>query len=293
MSMDAGGNASRAVLVTGSGGFLGGHVVAALQADERCASVRGWRRADGDLATPGGAGALAAALEDEHIDVVVHLAGLIGPGPASADPAGAVAANAGATLLVARACADAGARLVLGSTTDAAWAPDRSNIYALTKAWSEQAAQLAAPPGLAVLRLCGPYGPGIGPGAGRNALVNMAAQAIAGEPLRAWRGVARRWCHVSDIAAAIALVSLVGLADGAPSTIDVGCNDLHELPETAREVCDVAGADRSLVVEVAPPAGVGHGDQPLDLAPLAALGWAPQVAWHDGLVGLVDWVRTL
>lgn len=279
------------VLVTGANGFVGRSTVAALAEHPGCASVHPFVRADGDLSTQEGADALERTIRRESIDVVVHLACIVGPAAAAADPAAAVAANAGATLLVARACADAGARLALGSTTDAVRPAGRSNIYALTKAWSEQAAELAAPTGLQVLRLCGPYGPGVRPGGGRSALVNMAWQARNGATIPAWRGVRRRWCHVRDVAAAIAAATIeLTPGDGVPDVIDIGRNDAHELSETARMLCRLAGSDPSLVTEVEPPAGVGDGDAPLDLTALDQTSWSPVVGLEAGLTELVDWV---
>jgi GDP-L-fucose synthase len=66
--------ASRRVMVTGGGGFLGRHVVGTLEA-RGARSVFVPRRHDYDLRTPEGIG---RALADGHPDVVIHLAAVVG-----------------------------------------------------------------------------------------------------------------------------------------------------------------------------------------------------------------------
>ena len=130
------------------------------------------------------------------------------------EPELALRSNVLATALVARAAAAHGARLAYVSTSDvygAAVADEDTpaapaSFYALTKWWGEQVARLYAPAGLAVLRLANPYGPGHEPGQGKGALPTMLWQAERREPIPAFRGEARSWCWIGDVARGIRLV---------------------------------------------------------------------------------------
>jgi GDP-L-fucose synthase len=66
--------ARRRVLVTGGGGFLGRHVVAALR-DRGCTAIVSPRRADYDLTRDGD---VARAYADARPDIVIHLAAVVG-----------------------------------------------------------------------------------------------------------------------------------------------------------------------------------------------------------------------
>jgi len=272
------------VLVTGGRGFVGSHLVEELT--RRGHDVGAVGRADGDLAETG----VAERLLTEHApEVVVHLAATVGRLPAERDPAEAVRQNVGATLLVARACAAAGARLAFGSTTEVYGPtgerpateddlPAPAGVYALSKRWGEEAA-LSTCPDATLLRLSLPYGPGVVPGRGTGAIVNMLDQARRRMPIPAYRDAVRSWCWVGDVVRGIALV----LETGQAGAWNVGRDDdARALVEVARLACALTGAPVSLIEETdsPDPAAAVHR---ISTAKLRALGWEPEVDLEQGM----------
>jgi nucleoside-diphosphate-sugar epimerase len=251
------------VLVTGGRGFLGGHVCDALRAAGHEAIALG--RVDGDLAQPG----VAERLLDEHRpQAVVHLAAVM-PDDAR------LAQNAPITALVAQACAERRVRLLHGSTTSV-YADETP--YADSKRASEEAAG-----GATLLRFAFPYGPG----QRRGAIPTMLQQALAKEPIVVYRGWKRSFCFAGDAARAVVLL-LEQDADGA---WDVGRDDdPRTLAEVAELACRLAGAPQHLIEVVDPPAGPAPVLGRLDLEPLRALGWRPEVELADGMRRTLDWL---
>jgi dTDP-glucose 4,6-dehydratase len=251
------------VLVTGGRGFLGSHVCTALR--EAGHDPVPLCRADGDLAEQG----TIERLLDEHApDVVVHLAAGM-PGDERLEE------NAPIAELVAAACAD---RIPLFHGSSTAVYYDETP-YAETKRASEEAAGEAT-----ILRFHYPYGPHMR----RGAIPTMLRQALAGEPVVAYRGWLRSFCFAGDAAEAVALL----VERGEHGDWDVGRDDdLRSLEEVALLVCAAAGADESLVELAEPPEGYALLIESLDTERLRSLGWRPRTPLEDGIRSTLDWIR--
>ncbi len=277
------------VLVTGASGFVGRALVEELRHGERLYEVHALERSAGDLAEPGVA---HAALAEAQPDTVVHAAARIGVVRCEEEPVLALRSNVLATTLVARACAAHGTRLAYVSTADVYGAavvadektpPAPASLYALTKWWGEQAARLYAPERLLVLRIANPYGPGVETGQGKGALPTMLQQAERGERIPAFRGEARSWCWIGDVARATRLV----LESGEDGVFNVGSDaDPLSLTDAARIACEVVGASPELVDEVEPPPG--RVTPRIGVERLRALGWRPEVGLEEGLRLLLE-----
>ena len=277
------------VLVTGASGFVGRALVEELRHGARDYEVHPLERAEGDLADEGVAERAVAAAKP---NVVVHAAARIGVVRCDEEPLLALRSNVLATVLVARAAAAHGARLVYVSTADvygvAACADEETptapeSLYALTKRWGEQAAELYAPVGLVVLRLANPYGPGLEPGQGKGALPSMLWQAECRERIPAYRGEMRTWCWIGDVARAIRLV----VEAGADGFFNVGSDaDPVTMTDAARIACDTTGAPHDLIDEVEPPPG--RVAPTISVERLRALGWRPEVGLEEGLRLLLE-----
>jgi UDP-glucose 4-epimerase len=225
-------------------------------------------------------------------DVVVHAAARIGVVRCDDEPLLSLRSNVLATLRVARACASHGARLAYVSTADvygvAACAGEETptapeSLYALTKRWGEEAAELYAPDGLVVLRLANPYGPGLEPGQGKGALPSMLWQAESRERIPAYRGEMRTWCWIGDVARAIRLV----LEAGGDGIFNVGSDaDPVTMTDAARIACDITGAPHELIDEVEPPPG--RVAPTISVERLRALGWRAEVGLEEGLRLLLE-----
>jgi len=275
------------VLVTGASGFVGRALVEELRHGERSYEVHALERSAGDLAEPGVAESAVAGA-----DVVVHAAARIGVVRCEEDPEAALRSNVLATTLVARACAAHGARLAYVSTADVYGSVDRAgeetppapaSLYALTKWWGEQAARLYAPERLLVLRIANPYGPGVETGQGKGALPTMLQQAERGERIPAFRGEARSWCWIGDVARAVRLV----LESGEDGVFNIGSDaEPLALTDVARLACEVVGASPELIDEVEPPPG--RVTPRIRVDRLRALGWRPEVGLEEGMRLLLE-----
>jgi dTDP-4-dehydrorhamnose reductase len=272
------------VLVTGASGFVGRALVEELRHGERAYEVHPLGREDGDLADEGVAG---RAIAEARPDTVVHAAARIGIVRCEEEPELALRSNVLATIQVARACAAHGARLAYVSTADVYGAapvadektpPAPESLYALTKWWAEQIAELYAPDRLLILRLANPYGPGVDPGQGKGALPTMLGQAQHGQRIPAFRGETRSWCWIGDVARAVRLV----LESGEEGVFNVGSDtDLVPLTDVARLACKLTGASEELIDEIEPPPG--RVTPRIEIKRLRALGWEPEVGLAEGV----------
>ena len=208
------------VAVTGSIGRLGRALVQALD-DAPFTGPQGaiaWTRSDLDLDAPEG---VAAALDRDRPEVVVHTAAWTDVDGCAGDPELATRRNGIATWTLARACADRGLDLLVISTNEvfdgrrtdgAGYGPDDppspANAYGASKLAGERAAQEAyaaagpRPGALGIARTAWLFGP---PGRDFPRKILDAAEraAAAGEPLRV---VADEWgspTYAADVAEAI------------------------------------------------------------------------------------------
>ena len=224
-------------------------------------------------------------MREARPETVVHLAAKVGTQVCERDPAEAIRSNVTATVNVARACREHSARLAYAST--ASVYALRPSLYALTKLWGEQVAELYAPEGLQILRLAHPYGARVEPGRGRGALPTLLWQAERREPMTVYRGDVRSWCWVEDTASAIR----IALESKEAGAIDIGRSDEPvSMPDLARRACDLTGAPQDLIEEVDPPAG--YIPTNADDKSLRALGWEPEVDLETGMRRVLDWLRS-
>lgn len=295
------------IVVTGAGGFIGGHLLARLAAARaplRCLASR-QRRPDlaaaaewvlADLSEPDGADAVGAASA-----TVFHLAGMASLDAAEADPAAAVRANVVATQNVLEAARRAGARrVVLVSTAHVHARPWRlpidethpvapASIYAASKLAAEVLAlgyrhSFALP--VTILRLFNVYGPGQ---TAATAVSTLVRQAVGGETLRLRDPtVERDFVYVDDVVEALVAAALSERACGEAFVIASG--SAVALGEIARIVGELTG--RSGL----PPGTEAAAATPDRMFGNAAkaralLGWMPRTSLRRGLAATIEWWR--
>lgn len=282
------------VLVTGAHGFIGSWLLPELR--KTFGDVVGVDRNEGDLTEPG---QIERLLDTRRPDTVVHLAAKYGRLKGEVDPAFTVTQNAVVTTQVAKACGEAGVRLVYVSSSEAYGDQgDRTlvesdtygalphNIYGLSKRWGEEAARLYAPDGLLVLRLNMPYGPRQEGGWGACALINMMIQAVRHQPITVHRGAERSWCWVGDSVGAIRVV----MENADEGVFNIGRDDEPTLMlDVARKACELADAPADLIREVDPPVRQTVVKR-LSADKVRALGWRPEVDLDEGMARTLAWV---
>ena len=243
--------------MTGAGGLVGRHLVAAL----------------GDDAVP-----------VEEADVVVHLAAQTIVAAAYEDPVATFEANvalAWRTAAAAPRCVLASTDQVYGPrppspvTEDAPLAPE--GPYAASKAAADMLVRTL--PGTCVARLTNVYGPG---DRHRSRLVPGTVDAVrAGRrPVVRGDGSARRdLLFVEDAVSALLLLAERGEEGEA---YNVGTGESHTVLEVVQTVLRVSGSDLEPDVLGGAPPGEG-GERALDSAKLRALGWEPRVGLEEGI----------
>ena len=304
------------VLVTGGAGFIGSHLVDLLldrddvqgvtvldkltyagsvenlvrhRDDSRFTFVRG------DVADAGTVGPLVA----DH-DRVINAAAESFVDRSIADPGVFVRSNVLGTQVVLEACRVAGSPLlqvstdeVYGSTDEGSFGEDSplrpNSPYAATKGGGDllcRAYHVTYGMPVTIVRGTNAYGPRQHP---EKAIPTFILAALDGRPLPVYGDGSNRreWLFVTDFAAAIAAV----FDGGDPgATYNIGGGTEVANVDLARRICELTGADDSLVtfVEDRP----GH-DFRYSLAwdALGALGWEPAVAFEDGLGQTVEWFR--
>jgi nucleoside-diphosphate-sugar epimerase len=243
--------------VTGAGGLVGRHLVAALGED-------------------------LSPLDEA--DVVIHLAAQTIVSEAYADPVATFEANVAlAWRVVARAPRSVfastdqvyGPRPPVPAGEDAPLAPE--GPYATSKAAADMLVRTL--PGCVVARLANVYGPG---DRHQSRLVPGVVGAVreGRRPVVRGDGSARRdLVFVDDAVAALLVLAERGEAGEA---YNVGTGRPHSVLEVVEAVLRVAGSDLEPDVLGDAPPGEG-GERALDSGRLRALGWEPRVGLEEGL----------
>jgi GDP-4-dehydro-6-deoxy-D-mannose reductase len=287
------------LLVTGAGGFLGGHLVAHLLASGDTVfatstpplpALPGATVLEADILEPA---ALARALELARPEAVVHLAGLAHVGASWERPGEYFRVNVLGTENVVQAAQ--GAQVVLASSAEvygpagaapipeaAPYAP--ASPYALTKAAAER---LVLAAGGVVLRSFNVIGPGQVPTFALPGFARQLATIARGESepvLRVGNLEARRdFVHVEDAARAYRLVAERGEAGGI---YNLASGRAHSIAEMLAALCRVAGLAPRIEVD---PERFRPTDVPVlegDASRLRALGWAPEHSVEAALTDL-------
>ncbi len=244
--------------------------------------------------------ALPAALAAWAPDLVVHSAAERRPDVVDGDPAQAEKLNVRATATLAQLAAARGARFVYISTdyvfdgtsppyaTDAASAP--LNAYGRMKLAGEDAvrAAYAAYAGhgeerYAIVRI--PILYGRVETLAESPVTELAAKVMQGKPFKAEDWAMRYPAHADDVARAVALVAAQLQHAGGGGVYHYAGREQLTKYAMARVIAGVLGVDPGLVLsDPNPPSGAPRPkDCRLDASRLAALGFAPSIAFADGV----------
>lgn len=304
---------SRATLVIGGGGFIGGHLVPLLINSGRRVTVLGRSAAprttlpaeatyvSGDF----GNTALIRSLLAAHAEVV-HLAYATVPNTSYANPLGDLLENLPPTVQLFALAAELGLRLVLVSSGGTVYgeaaalpitethATHPISPYGVTKLTLEKYAHLyAVTHGLDVvcLRPANAYGEGQRPFTGQGFIPTAMASALRGEPVRIFgaRGTVRDYIHVHDIATGMLAALDRGETGGVYNLgSGVGRSNLDVVEAMAPLLADIGCAVRT-AHEPERPFDVRA--NVLDSGRLTArTGWRPSVNFSDGLRRARDWL---
>lgn len=270
------------ILVTGSEGFIGSHLVRALTPKHYLMNVD--RQAQARVNRVDLRESIRPMLEWWRPNLVIHLAAQVGRLFGEDDVAAAVMDNAQATTLLARDCGDLGIRMVYASTSEVYG--DRGenvcsegdpldvlphNLYGLSKRWGEEACRLYTDDPV-ILRFSMPYGPGAPPGRGRRALDTMLWQAHHGMPITVHDGAERSWCWIGDLIDGIVTV----LDGGEGGAWNIGRDDAYvSMLDLAQRCCALCDRDPDELIRVVPAPARQTVVKRLATGKLRSLGWKP------------------
>jgi len=307
------------VLVTGAGGFVGGHLVAYLQAEQPEAQVFGLLLPRGGSSWGSSAGmtaleadlddpvATAAAVEAVRPDRIVHLAGQSSPQHSWLDPGGTLRTNVMGIVHVLDGARRAGLRpavLVVGSAEEYGNAPAEElplrettplrpgSPYAVSKAAQAAIAALYGPAGgmkIVVTRTFHHTGPGRGEAFAESSFARQVAEIEAGlRPAQLSVGnldAVRDFTDVRDVVRAYWLL----LERGEAGVYNVCSGRGRRI----RELLDLLLAASATHVEVrVDPERLRASDVPVQVGDpsrlRAATGWEPRIPLAETLRDLLD-----
>lgn len=283
------------ILVTGAKGFVGGHLMPALETDHE---VFGSDILDGlgaDLREPE---SIERLIRRSHAEVVVHLAH---QWPVAEDEVPSAMANIEMATMVARGCGLAGVRLVLGSSSavygDGLAAcreiegpfSSPTTISGLAALWGEQAGQALAPDHFTSVRIASVYGPRAPGGPYASSVSEALWRAHHRMPIPVLAGPDRGYCWIGDVVRGIRVAIEKG--DGP---INIGRDDEIVTPMRIAELaCIITGAPTELIEKSSANYMVG-GERRVSSSRLQRIGWRPGMALYDGMVALYEgWVKSL
>ncbi len=312
---------NKQVLVTGAGGFIGSHLVAALL--EQGARVRAMVRYnsrgakghldDIDNTNPENLSVACGDIRDsrfvhtavEGCDVVFHLAALIGIPYSYEAPASYVDTNILGTLNVLEATRGFGtARLVSTSTSEVygsaqyvpideahplhAQSPYSASKIAADKLVESYALSFNLP--AVILRPFNTYGPRQSP---RAILPSLILQALTGDTIRVGSLTpVRDLTYVTDTVDGFLLAGSEEGVEGA--TINLGTGAGYSIGELLAKVCEVVGRHPEVVVDqerIRPDSSEVTRLLSSNALAKEKLGWSPKVSIDEGLKRMVLWFR--
>ncbi len=284
------------IVITGSAGFIAGHLSRELQ--DAGHIVSGIDIVSGATEDVRKRDNITSAIEQCRADTLIHLAA---PSSAESDIMKTLRDHAGMTAVAAQVCGELGVRFIYASSS-AIYGDNGSKIcdeedgpftlpntiYGLSKGFGEEIGKFYAPDGFTALRFSTPYGPGLPVGRGRAALVNLLWQARCGKPMPVYIGAERSWCWIGDTVRAARLA-----IERGEGPYNICRDDDPTSMETVAELaCGFAAAPESLI-EALPLPPQQTLIKRLSTKRLSRFGWEPKVSLYEGMALTYEWVCRL
>lgn len=249
------------------------------------------------------------------VDLVYHLAAVVGVKYVVEDPLACIRVNAGGTEVVLEKAYKYWKRAVVvsssevyGKNAEVPWAEDHDLVlgpttvprwsYALAKAIDEHLALTYARKGLPVsaVRYFNSYGPRLDPNGYGSVVARFITQALQGRPLTVYGDGQQTRCftYVADTVRGTILAGTVPEAVGG--VFNVGANRETSVAELARLVRDLVGSSSEIVhVPFHKAYGDNFEDLPRRVPDLrrskGVLGFEAQVSLEEGLAKTVAWFQ--
>lgn len=300
----------RRVLVTGGGGFIGGHLIGALLsagADVGNVDFIPGRNRHARLVHWAGSFLDHSLLREAlvGVDVVYHLAATNFPRESNRDPRRDAEENlVGSLNLLDQAVAAGVKRFVFASSGGTVYGPTEVvpiaedhptnpiSAYGIAKLAIEKYLRLYhQQTGMRTvsLRLANPYGPHQSIRKAQGALTTFCHHALGDQMIEIWGDgtVERDFIHISDVARAMIAA---GLSDVAGTEINIGSGTGTSLNTLLAEIGAALGRPVRVTYLAARQFDVPRNFLDIRRAE-ALLGWTPRLALRDGIRSLLDHMR--
>lgn len=311
---------NKSVLVTGAAGFIGSHLAEALvRAGAKTkglvrynsAGLRGWLD-DSPLrdeieVTLGDVREFDCILNvTKHVDVVFHLAALIGIPYSYESPSSYVNTNVGGTLNVLQACLRNGVSRMIHTSTSEVYGSARTipinedhplqaqSPYSATKIGADKLAEsfhLSFELPVTTVRPFNTYGPRQ---SDRAVIPTILSQALAGAPICVGNlHPTRDFNYVEDTVRGFMLAALPPETIGM--VINLGTGRQIAIGELINLVRSVTGSSSELIEDKSRMRPSGSEVERLCADNSRArqlLGWEPKVSLREGIIKTVDWMRS-
>ena len=317
---------SWSIVVAGGAGFIGSHLCDSLVARgdsvvcvDNLLTGRGdnIRHLDGgatftfvdvDVVQLTAADLQGAGVDVGRIDAVVNLASPASPRDYLSLPVETLTVGSRGTSALLQLARDAGARFVLGSTSEVYGDPHEHpqresywgnvnpigerSVYDESKRFAEAlTSAFHRRHGLdtAIVRIFNTFGPRMKLGDGR-VVTNFIGQALRGEPLTVYGdgSQTRSLCYVDDV-----VRGLVAVIDAVhPGPFNLGNPDELTMSDLALLVLEMTGSSSGIVYRPLPDDDPQRRRPDVSLIG-AELGWAPKVALREGLSSTIDAMRAV
>lgn len=301
------------VLVVGGGGFIGGHVVTALQeagSNVRVLDLISYSKANLNvdwITGPISDDTLVAAAAN-GCNAVIFLANASLPGSSQASYESEAVHHVGATLRVAEICRSQGVdRFIFASSGGTVYGYDAPldglvedgptrplNGYGVSKLSIEQYLHLINKQGIMrtlSLRVSNPYGEGQRAHRAQGVVAAAMQHAMAGTVMPIWGdgSVERDFIHVEDVASAF----VSGLSyDGSSTVINIGSGKSRSIKSVLDATRRHTGRD--LVADYQPDRLIDVRRNVLNINRAQnELGWKPQIDFDQGIERTARWWREI
>lgn len=299
------------ILITGSRGFIGSHLIAQLgkdpdneiyEFDRRRVDARNYFR--GNIADYI---SLENAFRKSQPAIVIHLAAVVSRRECEEAPQTAVEENVKGTLNLVTLTEKYRARLIYAGSSEeygnsfssAPLTEDTpfgvpTSIYSMTKRMAEELVQyFATYKGMkaTTVRFFMLYGPGELPSGYRSALVRFVDAALNNEALTVHKDTERSWCYIDD--AIECVIRIIKRKQELPYEVfNIGKDEPISTEDLAKKVVHMCGS-KSKINSIPPPPTIIPVKRASFEKAKRVLAWEPGTTLDDGLARVVEFIKVL
>jgi nucleoside-diphosphate-sugar epimerase len=299
------------ILITGSRGFIGSHLITELRKNPESEIYEFDRkRVDAANYLPGNISdyiSLENAFRKSQPSLVLHFAAVVSRRECEETPVTAIEENVKGTLNLVTLCERYRARLIYAGSSEE-YGNVLSNgpvveetpfgiptsIYSMTKRMAEELVQYYATyKGITAttIRFFMLYGPGELPSGYRSAVIRFVDAALKGETLAVHKDTERAWCYIDDAIRAMTKI-MARKQENAYEVFNIGRNEPISSELLAKKIIKLSNSHSEIKVVLPPPTVIPVKRGSFQKAK-QLLKWEATVPLDVGLANVIEFARTL